>query len=111
MKNLVMRVAGVTFENRQAILAVMRGFEVCQLRPEPDNAFDRNAIAIYVEVELGAAAVQIGYVPKDLAAQIAPHLDGESLLGHVTSITGGFVKNDGSMASYGAMVRVELPDD
>lgn len=44
-----------------------RGTEVvfrAQLRPEPDNANDPNAVAVYV-----AEGTQIGYLPSDIAAE------------------------------------------
>jgi hypothetical protein len=37
---------------------------------EPDNAFDRNAIAIYSSVN-GSADTQIGYVPREVNSEIA----------------------------------------
>lgn len=44
------------------------------LRRDPGNEHDPNAIA--VEVEGGAAPdVQLGFVPRELAAELAPHLD------------------------------------
>lgn len=110
-KTLYSKVAGVTFENRQAAIATMHGNEVIQLRPEPDNKYDENAIAVWVAFppESGWNARQIGYLPKEIAAQVAPHMDGEYFIGEVDEITGGFLKRDGSMASYGVNIRVELP--
>jgi len=108
MNTLNLRVAGVTFDGRQEIIGRLSGDEICQFRPEPENPYDANAIAIYVATPDGSE--HVGYVPKDLAAQIAPFLDGESLIGNVSEITGGFVKFDGSIASYGLRVVVVLPN-
>lgn len=41
------------------------------LRREPDNAFDPSAVA----VDLSRGGAQLGYVPRDIAALIAPDLD------------------------------------
>lgn len=109
MKELNFRVAGVTFEGRQEVISKLDGGEACLLKPEPQNPFDPNAIAVYVartpDVE------HVGYVPREVAAEIAPHLEGESLLGRVSQVTGGFVKFDGSQASFGLRVLVEIPTD
>jgi hypothetical protein len=42
------------------------------LRRNPENPHDPHAIAVH---ESGAAGEQVGWVPKDLAARIAPELD------------------------------------
>jgi len=42
------------------------------LRREPGNAHDPNAIAV-----LTAAGAQAGWVPRDVAAQVAPELDAD----------------------------------
>ena len=41
-----------------------------KLRRDPANTHDANAIAVH-----GAASEQIGWVPRELAAEIAPELD------------------------------------
>lgn len=103
------KVAGVTFEGRQLVLEVTRVGDPVMLRPEPSNKYDPHAIAVWVAHE-DAAALQIGYVPKEIAAEIAPAIEGESLLGKVFEITGGFKKWDGSFASYGCIITVDIPD-
>lgn len=112
-QTLYSKVAGVTFEGRQQIIEEMIGDEIIQLRPEPDNKYDGNAIAVWVAFppESGHEAAQIGYLPKEIAAQVAPHMDGENFIGEVDEISGGFLKYDGSMASYGVVIRVELPNE
>lgn len=111
-KFLLSKVAGVTFEGRQEVIERMHGNEVVQLRPEPQNKYDANAIAVWVAFppESGMEAAQIGYLPKEIAAQVVPHMDGENFIGEIDEITGGFFKYDGSQASYGVIVRVELPN-
>lgn len=110
-KNLMSKVAGVTFEGRQEIIRTMIGDETIQLRPEPENKYDPNAIAVWVAFpnEARMPVSQIGYLPREIAEQIAPHLDGESVIGHITEISGGFTKYDGSQASYGVVISVEYP--
>ena len=109
---LLSKVAGVTFEGRQDIIDQMTLTDLIQLRPEPQNKYDPNAIAVWVAFppESGRENAQIGYLPKEIAAEVAPLMDGEFFIGSVDEINGGFLKWDGSQASYGVIVRVELPN-
>lgn len=107
-KVLHTKVAGVTFDGRQALIAQLTGREPCRLLPEPGNPYDENAIAVMVVIAMGSVW-HIGYVPKELAAQVAPFLDGESLMVTIAEITGGFELNDGDTAAYGVRIRIELP--
>ena len=96
------KVAGVTFEGRQAVVASLQYGEAVVLKREPSNRYDANAIR--VERVDGA---QIGYLPKELAARIAPVMDacGEPLHGTVSWLTGS-----GSHGySLGVIIRFQLP--
>lgn len=100
------KVAGVSY--RQDVIATLRGNEPCRLRPEPENKYDPHAIA--VEVSVNKEVKQVGYLPRDLAKQVAPHLDGETIMCHLRGKTGGFEMSDGEIANYGLVIEVELPD-
>lgn len=104
------KVAGVTFEGRQLVLDKTHAGDVVLLMLEPENKYDPNAIAVWVYYGNGNGLRQIGYIPREIAAEIAPAIEGESLLGKVFEITGGFEKRDGSYASYGCIITVEIPD-
>lgn len=88
------RVAGVTFKNsngsrRQDIIQLF----VCASCPlalvrEPDNPYDRNAIAVYYKLDKEDILYitirefweihpdsQIGYLPREVAAEVAPLMD------------------------------------
>lgn len=106
-KFLEFRVAGVTFEGRQEHVKNLAGGEDVQIRPEPENKYDPNALAVHVAAGFGTA--HIGYVPRELAEKIAPLLDGEALIAKVVEINGGFEKFDGTWATYGVRVAVEIP--
>lgn len=110
MRPLFVKVAGVTFEGRQAFLAELTAGDPVQLRPEPSNTFDPNAIAVFAVTRQGAT-YQIGYVPKELAADVSQVLGGETLTGKVYTILGGFMAADGSMASLGCLVQVDIPEE
>jgi hypothetical protein len=46
-----------------------------ELEREPDNEHDSNAIKVNLPVRRGAHILHLGYVPKELAAKIAPLMD------------------------------------
>lgn len=102
------KVAGVTYEGRQALIAQITTIDPCRLEPEPTNPYDPNAIA--VKVAHGGEVWHIGYVPREIAAQVAEHLDGENLMVKIVDITGGFEFDNGDVASLGVRLRIELPD-
>ena len=107
MDTLFVKVAGATYNNRQAYLSRLRGDEPCRIDPEPDNPYDKNALAVRCVSTDGV--VHLGYVPRDLAAQIAPLLEGEALMVTIDAITGGFELEDGSLANLGLVLKVEVP--
>lgn len=106
-KTLYTKVAGVTFEGRQALIAQLTGNEPCRIVPEPTNKYDPNALAVMVAAK--GEVFHIGFVPKELAAQIAPHLEGEALMVTIAEITGGFEINEYETAAFGVRLRIELP--
>jgi HIRAN domain len=67
------------------------------LTREPDNPKDPNAIMVNLPVRGGAHMLELGYVPKELAAQIAPRMDaGEQFRSTfrtkiINEKTGGFI--------------------
>jgi HIRAN domain len=67
------------------------------LTREPDNPKDENAILVNLPVRGGAHMLDLGYVPKELAAQIAPRMDaGEQFkatfrIKIINEKTGGFI--------------------
>ena len=72
------RGAGVTFGNRQKAVERLSKYSAeditIRLVREQDNAVDKNAVAVYAEVR-GRGSYCMGYLPKALAAFIAPLLD------------------------------------
>jgi hypothetical protein len=79
------RVAGVTFEGRQSVIARLSIGENILLRREPNNPYDPNAIR--VECQDGW---QIGYLNRHLAAMLAPFFDTyqQTVHGNVHCMTG-----------------------
>jgi len=112
MRTLHVKVVGVSYEGRQSILAMMHGTEAVRIVPEPENPFDSNALAVYVAFppESGIGVKQVGYIPRELAKDIAPALDGESMMVSIAELIGGFETSDGEQTNYGLRLQIELPE-
>ena len=109
MRTFFFKVAGVTYDGRQALIAQLRGDEPVRAVQEPSNPYDPNAIAIHVAHD--GQVWHCGFMPRDKAKEYAPLLEGENLDGHIREITGGFELSDGSTAAYGLIVTFELPEE
>jgi single-stranded-DNA-specific exonuclease len=82
------KIAGVSFEGRQDVIAGLRPDAELDLRREPANVHDANAIAVYY------GGLQLGYVKKGIAAHVAPLIDaGARYRARVASLTGGRAGN------------------
>lgn len=108
MRTLHCKVAGVTYEGRQEYLAKLNGTEPVRLVPEPTNKYDANAIAVHV-AKMGMV-YHCGYIPREMAAEIAPLMEGESFDCKIEDITGGFELYNGDIAAFGLRLVVQLPD-
>jgi len=101
-------VVGVTFEGRQDIISELcvaqeaeNGIALTgRLIREPQNRFDSNAVAVEVEGK------QIGYIPKALAAKLAPRIDAGKLIDVIgVRIIRG--EKEGQVV-YGVRIDVEM---
>lgn len=108
MRTLHVKVVGVSYEGRQAHLARLVGNEPVRLVPEPTNKYDPNAIAVHIAV--GGEVLHCGYIPREIAAEIAPLMDGESFDCQISEVLGGFELFNGDTAAYGLRLVVQLPD-
>jgi single-stranded-DNA-specific exonuclease len=108
-RTIVSKVAGVTYEGRQSIIALLRGDEPCRIVPEPTNAYDPNALAVHIATSDGVK--HVGFIPRELAKQIAPLLEGEAVMVRILEITGGFETGDGEIATYGLRIAIDVPAD
>lgn len=78
-------VAGVTYNNpdgssRQAyIRKFVKAGMPAKLKREPNNQHDENAIAVWVTAKLVFGLIkediQVGYLPAEIAEDLAPHVD------------------------------------
>ncbi|MCC7192146.1 MAG: HIRAN domain-containing protein [Phycisphaeraceae bacterium] len=93
---------GVTFEGRQQVVRSIQANDRLLLRRDPANRYDRNAIR--VETLNG---VQVGFLAKDLAAQLASRFD--QLGAPVNAIVIAHLGGDNPDYSHGLKIRFQLP--
>lgn len=80
------KLVGVTFEGRQEVIAQLEENELLVLRRDPLNEYDPSAIGVYVP----RLDKQIGFLNKELAATLAPAIDGgDEYRIALGSVTGG----------------------
>lgn len=80
---------------------------VAHLRPEPENQFDKNAVAVYIGRE------KVGYLPKGDAKAYVGELAAAEISGFMFAcpayLTGGFKKDDGARAHFGVKLGIKHP--
>ena len=82
------KIVGVTFEGRQDIIKNMSGAEKLGVQREPNNEYDKNAVAVIALTASGWAP--IGYISKESNVKLAEHMDGGGKVEIALSeITGG----------------------
>jgi HIRAN domain len=93
-------IAGIMYDGRHVIVPRLTLREQVRLRRQPDNAFDSRAVR--VERLTGE---HLGFVPREFAAQIAPHMDsgGQPIEATVTEII-----SDASGASFRVRICFRL---
>lgn len=103
------KVNGVMAGERQGIIASMRGGETITLSREPQNEYHSNAVAVYAELD--GKPEQVGYLPRDLADRIAPFMDsGVKVSARLLTITGGYEKSNGDLASWGLQIHIKADE-
>lgn len=68
--HLQVRLAGVTYEGRQEIIARMNKDNKIQLKRDKNNKYDKNAIGVYTTQNQN-----IGWIPRDVASALTPSMD------------------------------------
>lgn len=105
----------VAGEGRQEIIAGMTGDEALRFRREPENEYDKNAVAVdalvvrdtvghgdNLDIDRDYSWKPIGYIARDKNSELAKLIDaGKKALIKISDITGGGGKN------YGVNVYIE----
>jgi len=92
------KLAGVTFEGRQAVVARLSPGTPLRLERQPTNEYDPNACALFDPL-----GDQVGFLNRTLAAELAPVMDGGvEYDAEVADVTGG-----GDGESLGVNVLIE----
>ena len=79
-------ITGSTFyQNATAIIKQLRPGNALTLKREPELKYDKNAVAIYSPSKVGDK--QLGYVPRGLAAELAPLMDSGTVVTAVRART------------------------
>jgi single-stranded-DNA-specific exonuclease len=104
------KLVGVSYEGRQDTIAGLKLGEELMLERQPQNPYDPNAIAVRY------GALQLGFIRKEIAKHIAPHIDaGARYRARIESLTGGGAKNRGvniyMWRSFEASLRDAPQDD
>lgn len=77
------KIVGVTFENRQGLISGLQIGQELNLRREKENAYDKNAIAVY------QGDKHLGYLKRELAHHLAICMDNHvGYTANVSQITG-----------------------
>ena len=100
------KIAGVTFSDRQRVLAELAGADPAavrvELRREQSN-IDVNAVAVFFVTS--DKTVKAGYIPARAAALLAPLMDtGAIIRASLVRIVGGWLEG----ISYGAQIRLAM---
>ena len=97
-KTITTKIAGVTFDNRQKYLSELRiGEEIILIR-EPNNHYDKNAVAVY-----NLDKKQLGYIPKNLAFEISNKLENKCNYKCIVKHVAG-----GNNYNYGAAIEINF---
>jgi single-stranded-DNA-specific exonuclease len=102
-KTIETRIVGVSYENRQSVVAQLQQGEQVLLIRQPENSYDENAVMVTRQ-----NGQQFGYLNRELAAMLATRLDryGKPLMAYVSSLVGGY----SAYSSLGVTIRFQLPE-
>lgn len=79
---------------------------IATLQCDPTNPYDRNAVGVYID------GGRVGYLPRDVAAMIAPRIAARRAPCHVRAqINGGWKREDGDEGHCGVVLHMPDPED
>lgn len=107
--SMMIKAAGVTFENRQERLRFLKRFRIedltITLERDPSSRYDSNAIRIVVHILPLSRRTVIGYVPRRIAGSLKDIIDmGIQVRAALVSIIGGYSYKE----SLGALIKITV---
>lgn len=108
-REVLARVAGVTFEGRQDHLASMDTHTEVKLERDRRNEYDFNAVKVLAAVK--GEWEHVGFIPSTMSKLISKSLDnGVQLLASVHRISGGMVDaQTGNNLNFGLEIKIIPP--
>ena len=108
-REVLARVAGVTFEGRQDHLAVMGPGTGVKLERDRRNPYDFNAVKVLAH--LGSDWVHVGFIPSTMSKLVSKSLDnGVKLSAAVHRLSGGMVDaQTGNNLNFGLEIKITPP--
>ena len=105
-RRIVARVAGVTFDNRQDVVAAVK--KETPVRLVRDRRNEHDFYAVEVHVELDGEWKQAGFIPNPMCRLVSHTIDnGVQLAASVHRVTGGMVSEfTGENLNYGLEINV-----
>ena len=103
-QELVIKVVGVTFDNRQNLLRFLTKKSVFKLERDRTNKFD--FYAVKVKSKINGIWAQIGFIPKTYSKTISELMDSGVKLFVELECLNGFQVGDGEMEPKGLDIRV-----
>jgi len=86
-QEIVTKIAGVSFEGRQQKILKLKQKDKLELKREPENKYDKNAVAVINPSNKD----HLGYIERKLAPFISKRLEsGEKFMVFVVEIQGGY---------------------
>ncbi len=107
--SMMIKVAGVTFENRQECLKFLKRFRTedltITLERDSGSRYDSNAIRIVVHILPLSRRTVIGYVPRRIAKELKDIIDmGIQVKATLLRIIGGYSYKE----SLGALIKITV---
>ena len=92
--SMTLRVAGTTHNNGQRKLSYLANFKTDDLsvvlEREPENAFDKNAVRVWVQILSQKKQAAIGYIPAAVAKEISRLMDKGCKIKASGKVIGGY---------------------
>ena len=107
-RSILARVAGVTFEGRQEVLAKVTPETELMLERDRRNEYDFYAVKVMAYIEDTATWEQAGFVPRPMSRVVSNAMDkGQKFCATVHRLKGGYeCEHTGEFLNHGLEIRI-----